>query len=179
MDIRLNRHNGKNIIVINSYSPHMGYDTETINKYWYGVNSHFNNISGNRYKWRLCDNNGLAASNNENNKRIGKWAYNNNIETGSDGNYINTCLANNLKCLNTFLYIKRKQSYLLTWYGNRLNVANQIDFIACDEKSAKWGQSISNKIANIIQPYQQKIVCAIIKLIPHTNYTNNINKNST
>ena len=46
MDLRIYNHNSKkNIAIINPYAPHMGYEIDISNNYWYGINKHFGNIS--------------------------------------------------------------------------------------------------------------------------------------
>ena len=73
MDIRLaNNNNNKNISIINSYAPHMGYGNKIIEEYRNDINNHFGDISHNYYKWWLFGYNGKIVKNLYN---IGKWTY--------------------------------------------------------------------------------------------------------
>ena len=57
MDIILLNSN-KDIDIINSYAPHMGYGNISIGKYWSDIDKHIDNIAATYFRWRLCGNYG-------------------------------------------------------------------------------------------------------------------------
>ena len=57
-----------------------------------------------------------------------------------------------------------------------MNISKQIDFVSHDEESHKWVQNPTNEIANIRQPYQNRMVDAALRLKLNNNHYNNNNK---
>ena len=63
-----------NISILNSYAPHMGYNSIEINKYWNDINNYLNIISTDLVKIWCADNNGQLSRNDTNQTNIGPWA---------------------------------------------------------------------------------------------------------
>ena len=102
MDIRIKNRNGKkDITIVTSYVLRLWYGTSKIEARWNNLNRHTYSMSGNnRIVW-LSDNNGQISKNDENNEWVGPWTYRNITGEGNGDNFVNTCLGDNIKCLNT------------------------------------------------------------------------------
>ena len=90
MEIRIKTGNSiKNISILNTYAPHVGYPAETIKQYWDMVNAYISLIPNNLIRLWCTDNNGQLSKTDNNN--IGPWALGGKLENLSSVNLAECC----------------------------------------------------------------------------------------
>ena len=85
MEIRLKTGLGNKILsILNTYAPHMGYQTEQINTYWTTLNQYIDSIPNTHIRMWCTDNNGqITKPTNTNTNNIGPWTLTNKTDKGN------------------------------------------------------------------------------------------------
>ena len=119
MEIRLKTGNSiKNISILNTYAPHIGYPAETIENYWKYIEAYTSLIPNNLVKIWCTDNNGQLSQNTANNKYIGKWTLCTKLENINSRNLSAQCENNEWMACNTYYIPKIMTKNLATWYSD-------------------------------------------------------------
>ena len=109
VEIRLKTGNSiKNLSILNSYVPNIGYPTETIDKYWVYVEAYISLIPNNMVKIWRADNNGQLRRNGTNSNYIGESALENKLGNVSSNNLSKSCGNNEWAESNTFVAPKKQ-----------------------------------------------------------------------
>ena len=92
MEIRLKTGNSiKNISILNSYAPHTGYPTETIEEYLKYMESYTSLVPNNLVKIWCADNDGQLSQNETSEKYIRKWTLGNKLDNINSQNISKNC----------------------------------------------------------------------------------------
>ena len=96
----------KNISILNTYAPHIGYPTDTMKEYWEYIAAYTSLIPNNLVKIWRTDNNGQLSQNETNKKYIGKWTMGNRLGNINSQNLSKNCGNNELVARNTHFPLK-------------------------------------------------------------------------
>ena len=131
MEIRLKTGSKNQIIsILNTYAPHMWYQTEHINTYWTTLNQYIDTIPNTYIRMWCTDNDGQITKPPDNNaNNIGHWTLTNKTDKGDGAKLIQTCLKHDYICANTHKIPKNNnKANLATWYCPTQTNDRQIDF---------------------------------------------------
>ena len=145
MELRLKTgSNLPTISILNTYTPHMGYDVNYRNTHWDIINAYIDSIPHNNTIIWCNDNNGqLSKSLNKERNSIGNWALGNKCEEGNGINLQNCCNEHNLICANTFFIPKNNNKRnLATWHNHDGEISRQIDYVMISNKHRNWIKQI-------------------------------------
>ena len=173
MEIRLKTGNSiKNISIINTYAPHIGYPTEIIEEYWKYIEAYTSLIPNNLIKIWCTDNNGQLSRNETNQKYIGKWTMGNKLENLNSQKLSMQCIDNEMVACNTYFIPKdNDKSNLATWYSYTGEVQKQLDYILIEHRYRNWAKNVTNDtIANINSPMQHRALILDLKITLKANY---------
>ena len=96
----------KNISVLITYSPHIGYPAETIKQYWEHVESYITLIPRKFSRLWRTDNNEKIIRNDTNTDNIAPWAIGGNLNNSNSITLSHCCEQNDWVAINTFLPLK-------------------------------------------------------------------------
>ena len=181
MELRLKTgKNIKDILILNTYAPHMGYKIEHIQKYWNKINAYISLIPKKYIRMWCTDNNGQLRRNDTNENNIGNWTLGKKMDN-TNGEELRKCCENNdLVASNTFFTPYRGvKSNLATWHSYDGEYSKRIDYFLIDKKQRNWVKNICNdENANISNPMQHRAIIVKIKIklkayIPNKDKPNN------
>jgi len=130
---------GRKITILNTYAPHMCYNTGEREEYWAKIGETLKATNAKDCIIWGTDNNGQVAQQNKGkqgiNKSVGRWTMAKRTEQGNGIKLVDKCNKYNLTIMNTMCKPKKaEKEKLATWTRGGGGIQRQLDYIIISEK---------------------------------------------